>query len=161
MDQWSREYEKGVYNMECIELNNRTTPRAILTTIEQYYEKPIRDILSQTYHIDLRSSTTISKAHKMSAKDDVILMHNDFRKTSRDFRACVVFNPKQLPQQGGVMVLFDKDNRDKLDPNHAYYPAEAGLCIGFEATQDSYHAVTPINAGKRYTLCFLFRVEIY
>lgn len=91
-------------------------------------------------------------AHRMVA-GQTIRIHNDFRPGGEAHRALVQLNRGWLDEQGGLLMLFGSsdpsDVRKVLRPVH-------GSGFGFEISDCSFHAVSTIASGERFTLVYTF-----
>ena len=94
-----------------------------------------------------------SAAHKLLAKQ-TIRIHNDFLDGDERYRLLVQLNRGWTDAQGGMLMLFasgcSTDVRRVLRPVH-------GSMFAFEISPASYHAVSTVHSGERYTLVYSFK----
>ena len=92
-------------------------------------------------------------AHKLLAKQ-TIRIHNDFLDGDEHYRLLVQLNRGWIDAQGGMLMLFasgcSTDVRRVLRPVH-------GSIFAFEISPASYHAVSTVHSGERYTLVYSFK----
>jgi hypothetical protein len=92
-------------------------------------------------------------AHKLLA-GQTIRVHNDFLDSEENYRLLVQLNRGWVDEQGGLLMLFSSasagDVRRVLRPVH-------GSVFAFKITPASYHAVSTIHSGERYTLVYSFK----
>lgn len=94
-------------------------------------------------------------AHRMVA-GQTIRIHNDFRPGGETHRLVIQLNRGWRDEQGGLLMLFGSaaadDLRRVLRPVHA-----SGF--GFAISDRSFHAVSTIASGERFTLVYSFREQ--
>ncbi len=92
-------------------------------------------------------------AHKLLA-GQTIRVHNDFLDGEENYRLLVQLNRGWIDEQGGLLMLFSSasanDVRRVLRPVH-------GSVFAFGISPASYHAVSTIHSGERYTLVYSFK----
>jgi Rps23 Pro-64 3,4-dihydroxylase Tpa1-like proline 4-hydroxylase len=92
-------------------------------------------------------------AHKLT-QGQTIRIHNDFIGSEETHRLLIQLNSGWEASQGGLLMLFASDMPESLQsvllPTH-------GSGFAFEISPNSFHAVSSINSGERYTLVYTFR----
>ena len=92
-------------------------------------------------------------AHKL-VPGQTIRVHNDHRWKGETHRLLVQLNRGWSDSQGGLLLLFGSaaadDVRRILRPTH-------GSAVSFAISPQSFHAVSTIQRGERYTLVYSFR----
>ena len=92
-------------------------------------------------------------AHRM-VPGQTIRVHNDFRPGGETHRLLIQLNRGWTDDQGGLLMLFGsgqaEDIRRLIRPVHA-----SGF--GFRISRSSFHAVSTISRGDRFTLVYSFR----
>ena len=92
-------------------------------------------------------------AHRMVA-GQTIRIHNDHRPGGETHRVLVQLNRGWSDERGGLLMLFESaaadDVRRMIRPIH-------GSGLGFGISERSFHAVSTISAGERFTLVYSFR----
>jgi len=95
-------------------------------------------------------------AHRLTA-GQTIRVHNDYLGSEETHRLLIQFNCGWSIEDGGLLMLFGsdaaKDIHSALLPSH-------GSAFAFEISPRSFHAVSKVNAGERYTLVYTFRAAI-
>lgn len=92
-------------------------------------------------------------AHRMIA-GQTIRIHNDFRLGGEAGRVLVQLNRGWRDDQGGLLMLFGSGNAD--DVRRVLRPVH-GSGFGFRISESSFHAVSTITSGERFTLVYSFR----
>lgn len=92
-------------------------------------------------------------AHRMVA-GQTIRIHNDFRPHGETHRMLIQLNRGWTDDQGGLLMLFGsgrvEDVKRVIRPVH-------GSGFGFRISESSFHAVSTITGGERFTLVYSFR----
>jgi len=93
-------------------------------------------------------------AHRLTA-GQTIRIHNDYLSSGEEtHRLLIQLNRGWQAEFGGYLMLFESDQpesvADLLLPVHR-------SAFGFEISPRSFHAVSTINSGQRYTLVYTFR----
>jgi Rps23 Pro-64 3,4-dihydroxylase Tpa1-like proline 4-hydroxylase len=91
-------------------------------------------------------------AHKL-VPGQTIRVHNDHRPKGETHRLLIQLNRGWADEQGGLLLLFGSaaadDVRRILRPTHR-------SAMAFEISPQSFHAVSTIQRGERYTLVYSF-----
>jgi hypothetical protein len=92
-------------------------------------------------------------AHKL-VPGQTIRVHNDHRPKGETHRLLIQLNRGWVDEQGGLLLLFGSaaadDVRRILRPTHR-------SAMAFEISPQSFHAVSTIQRGERYTLVYSFQ----
>ena len=94
-------------------------------------------------------------AHKLS-RSQRIRIHNDARPEGETHRFLIQLNRGWDEANGGMLMLFRGPDVEMLDEVIA--PASRSA-FGFEISTASYHAVSQVYQGDRYTLVFSFYAD--
>ncbi|WP_310460335.1 cyclophane-containing peptide 2OG-Fe(II) oxygenase YhhC [Sphaerotilus sp.] len=111
----------------------------------------LREKLERTFKTNLSNRIDIT-AHKL-VKGQRIRIHNDFIPNEETHRVLIQLNRAWSSENGGILMMFGSRNAEDL--RNIYNPAH-NTSIAFEISPISYHAVSPINFGDRYTLVLSF-----
>lgn len=113
-----------------------------------------------------RNSTLMEKAFGVSGRDLVdvtahrlipgqtIRLHNDFIGQEETHRLLVQLNRGWTAANGGLLMLFSSPRAE--DVQAAIVPVHDSA-FAFEISPKSYHAVSTIASGERFTLVYTFR----
>lgn len=92
-------------------------------------------------------------AHRLT-EGQTIRVHNDYIGDEETHRLLVQINTGWGTDQGGFLMLFNskhpEDIAEIVVPQH-------NTGFGFEISPRSFHAVSTIHAGERFTLVYTFR----
>lgn len=94
-------------------------------------------------------------AHKL-VPGQTIRVHNDFIGNEETHRVLVQLNEGWSLDKGGLLMLFDSDRPE--DVTAAIMPTHASG-FAFEISPRSFHAVSTIKSGERFTLVYTFRTS--
>jgi Rps23 Pro-64 3,4-dihydroxylase Tpa1-like proline 4-hydroxylase len=92
-------------------------------------------------------------AHKLTP-GQTIRIHNDWIGGEETHRVLIQLNDGWSISRGGLLMLFGssapEDVRSVIEPTH-------GSGFAFEISDRSFHAVSTIKGGERFTLVYTFR----
>jgi Rps23 Pro-64 3,4-dihydroxylase Tpa1-like proline 4-hydroxylase len=111
----------------------------------------LRDTVASLFGASLQSQVDIT-AHKLN-RTQRIRIHNDSRPGGESHRFLVQLNRGWNEENGGLLMLFRGPEVETLDDIIAPISRSA---FGFEISSTSYHAVSEVHDGDRYTLVFSF-----
>ena len=80
-------------------------------------------------------------------------IHNDFIEEGESHRILIQLNRGWLDEQGGLLMLFGSSSPG--DVQRVIRPLHRSA-FGFSISDCSYHAVSTIAEGERYTLVYSF-----
>jgi Rps23 Pro-64 3,4-dihydroxylase Tpa1-like proline 4-hydroxylase len=92
-------------------------------------------------------------AHKL-VSGQTIRIHNDFIGAEETHRVLVQLNDGWNAQNGGILMLFGSHRPE--DVTATILPLH-GSGFVFEISSRSFHAVSTIKSGERFTLVYTFR----
>ena len=117
--------------------------RAFLTAITKR--------LAELFGVDLGHRVGIT-AHKL-IPGQRIRLHNDFIPGAGTHRLMMQFNREWQDDNGGFLLFFN--SADPADIHKIFRPVH-NSAVGFAITASSYHAVSTVHAGERFTLVYSF-----
>ena len=82
-----------------------------------------------------------------------IRLHNDFIARAETHRLLIQLNRPWKDENGGFLLFFN--SKDPSDTPKVFRPVH-NSAVGFAITPESYHAVSTLHAGERFTLVFSF-----
>lgn len=91
-------------------------------------------------------------AHKLN-RTQKIRIHNDARPDGETHRFLIQLNREWSESRGGLLMLFRGPEVEMLE--NIIRPV-SGSAFGFRISGKSYHAVSQVREGDRYTLVFSF-----
>lgn len=111
----------------------------------------LRRNVEQLFGVSLSSKVDIS-AHKLVGAQ-VIKIHNDYIPGQETHRVLIQLNRGWEEANGGILMIFSNRNPESLAS--AFLPLN-NSAFAFEISPKSYHAVSTIKYGERYTIVFSF-----
>lgn len=98
-------------------------------------------------------------AHRLSAPRHIGI-HTDYGRTKQTHRLVVQINRGWKAEWGGLLLfLSSRAPGESTDQDRVFVPHHCcAMC--FELSPRSFHAVSPISCGVRYTLCFAFYGQV-
>jgi Rps23 Pro-64 3,4-dihydroxylase Tpa1-like proline 4-hydroxylase len=91
-------------------------------------------------------------AHKL-VPGQRIRIHNDFIPGQETHRLLIQLNRSWTEDDGGFLLLFNSS--DPADVHKTFRPFHNSI-VGLAITPNSYHAVSTIHGGERFTLVYSF-----
>jgi Rps23 Pro-64 3,4-dihydroxylase Tpa1-like proline 4-hydroxylase len=85
-----------------------------------------------------------------------IKIHTDHGDLDQHFRIIIQFNKDWEINNGGLIMLFDSDHPSLEQETNRIYIPENGSAWGFQISEKSFHAVSPIRNNIRYSLVYTF-----
>jgi Rps23 Pro-64 3,4-dihydroxylase Tpa1-like proline 4-hydroxylase len=107
--------------------------------------------MAELFDVELRDHFDIT-AHKL-VPGQRIRLHNDFIPDAETHRLLIQFNRGWHDANGGLLLFFN--SADPADIHKIFRPVH-NSAVGFAITATSYHAVSTVHAGERYTLVYSF-----
>jgi 2OG-Fe(II) oxygenase superfamily len=92
-------------------------------------------------------------AHKL-VSGQTIRIHNDYIEGDETHRLLIQLNRGWIDRQGGLLMLFASSHAD--DVRRIIRPIH-GSAVAFAISPKSFHAVSTIRSGERYTLVYSFK----
>lgn len=128
-------------------------PEAGRCLVQSTYVSSMTAMLEESFDLDRSLELVDICAHKLSV-GQTIKIHNDFIGDMETHRLLIQFNRGWSIANGGVLMLFSSDRPE--DCCEAILPRH-GDALAFEISPRSFHAVSTIRSGERFTLVYTFR----
>ena len=143
-------YEQHEFSLLNAKLDDTLTP-----LIEPCFTAPVMAEMRRRFRIQGKLSITEVAAHRL-VQGQTIRVHNDYLGGEETHRLLVQLNSGWAPEQGGLLMFFGsrfaQDVRRVLSPLHR-------SAVAFEISPSSFHAVSQIKTGERFTLVYTFKAE--
>jgi Rps23 Pro-64 3,4-dihydroxylase Tpa1-like proline 4-hydroxylase len=139
-------YEQYEFDFKDINLPESLRPLFSETTLNE-----LRDNVGALLGVSLKPQIDIT-AHKLN-RTQKIRIHNDARPDGETHRLLIQLNRGWEEANGGLLMLFRGPEVETLDD--IIHPTSCSA-FGFEISNASYHAVSQVYQGDRYTLVFSF-----
>ena len=113
----------------------------------------VRTLICEHFAISGDLALVDVSAHKLTTTQ-TIRIHNDWIGGEETHRVLIQLNDRWSVANGGLLMLFGsrapEDVRLVIEPTH-------GSGFAFEISDRSFHAVSTIKGGERFTLVYTFR----
>jgi hypothetical protein len=127
--------------------------REVTDFVSPQFVDVIKSELLARFSIDDDLAVVDIGAHRLTS-GQTIRIHNDYLEEQETHRLLIQLNDGWDVDRGGLLLLFAGDQPETLKsvimPTHA-----SGFA--FEISPSSFHAVSSIIDGERYTLVYTFR----
>ena len=143
--------ETNFYEQYEINLSGSSAPPHLAFLTKQPFLDDLRSKAEHAFSVSLGNRVDCT-AHKL-VSGQRIRIHNDFIPGEETHRVLVQLNCGWTEEQGGFLVFFNSEDPTDI---HAVFQPIHNSVVGFAISEISYHAVSTIHAGERYTLVFSF-----
>lgn len=155
VDGWQERHSAGFCRyFELIVSATPFPPRLAFLNDRPWLDR-VRDAMAATFGIDFGSHVSLA-IHKF-VPGCGIRLHTDHGTDPDTHRFIIHLNRGWSEDNGGLLLLLDGARLDTLDDSHRYYLPDHRLAVGFEISDRSFHAVSEVISGTRYTLCYSLR----
>jgi Rps23 Pro-64 3,4-dihydroxylase Tpa1-like proline 4-hydroxylase len=142
-------YEQWELHLESVAL-----PETLLGLLDPYFVRNIARALLGLFVEDELDLVEVT-AHKMLA-GQTIRLHNDFIEDAESHRIIIQLNRGWRDDQGGLLMLFGSDSAE--DIQRILRPLHRSA-FAFAISDRSFHAVSTITEGERFTLVYSFKAS--
>lgn len=139
-------YEQHEFSFDDVKL-----PNTLAKAFSQAALNELRMHMEDRFGIELSTRIDVT-AHRLTLGQR-IKIHNDYIPGEESHRLLIQLNRGWADANGGLLVFFNSN--DPADVNRVLRPLH-NTGVVFEISKSSLHAVTPIQAGDRYTLVLSF-----
>ncbi|MFC4595609.1 cyclophane-containing peptide 2OG-Fe(II) oxygenase YhhC [Sphingobium tyrosinilyticum] len=143
-------YEQYEFSLLDVEI-----PRELRDLIAPGFIDALRTFLQDRVGAPDRLDLVNASAHKL-IPGQTIRLHNDFIGEEETHRVLIQLNDGWSAENGGILMLFNSHRPE--DVASAYLPVHASG-FAFEISPRSFHAVSTIRSGERFTLVYTFRAS--
>jgi hypothetical protein len=151
---WKLHGEPGFYEVWELDLRRIALPEPLESLVAHGTTEALRCRMECAFGVPLGTRVDVM-AHKLGSGQR-IRVHNDHGDTEQSLRLLFQVNRGWAPENGGILLLMERDDRASLGPRDCAYLPLHRAAFGFRVSPGSYHAVTRCLAEGRYTLCYSF-----
>lgn len=112
-----------------------------------------RTVIQKRFDVSEGLTLVDVSAHRLTS-GQTIRIHNDFLDGQETHRLLIQLNDGWDADRGGLLMLFAGEAPESL--RHVIMPTHASGFI-FEISPTSFHAVSSIRSGERFTLVYTFQ----
>lgn len=142
-------YEQHEFSFDDVVL-----PDTLAEAFSSHALEELRRQIEERFGVELSTRIDVT-AHRLTHGQH-IKIHNDFIPGGESHRLLIQLNRGWEDSNGGLLVFFNSN--DPADVHRILRPLH-NTGVVFEISESSLHAVTPIQAGNRYTLVLSFFLE--
>ena len=147
---WARQ-EGAFFRHDTFALTPGVVPPEAAQIVSPKTLGSLRAILQSRFGTEVEPFAHV-EAHRSTMRDDIGL-HTDADVS--EIRLMLNLNARWTPGQGGVLQLQDRPDRPC---RHVRYRPLHNSATAFRTAPDSYHRVSPMQEGERYTLLYRFPI---
>jgi hypothetical protein len=142
-------YEQWELHIDAEEPPTSVAPLVAPATVNHLMQTMLRPLAEKD--LQLREVT----AHKL-VPGQTIRIHNDYLEGQESHRLLIQINRNWTNSQGGFLMLFGSANPE--DVRRVVRPLHASG-FAFAISPRSFHAVSQVRGGERFTLVYSFRAK--
>jgi Rps23 Pro-64 3,4-dihydroxylase Tpa1-like proline 4-hydroxylase len=142
-------YEQEEFSL----LESSSLPDEVKFLLMPSFIEPIREAIRTNFGLAELPTVADVNAHRLTP-GQTIRVHNDFIDGEETHRLLVQLNSGWTTENGGLLMLFNGPTPEEL---HSIIMPKHRSAFAFQISHRSFHAVSQIKAGKRYTLVYSFR----
>jgi Rps23 Pro-64 3,4-dihydroxylase Tpa1-like proline 4-hydroxylase len=129
-------------------------PRAAISfLVENSFLEQMRELIRREFDLRIAPVVVDVNAHRLT-RGQTIRIHNDFIDGKETHRLLIQLNTGWMADQGGLLMLFSGPAPENVSriilPKHR-------SALAFEISPRSFHAVSEVKHGERYTIVYSFR----
>jgi Rps23 Pro-64 3,4-dihydroxylase Tpa1-like proline 4-hydroxylase len=133
---------------------------AIPSFLEPFFSEESVDRIRE--HVGKLLGAPLSKqiditAHRLH-RSQKIRIHNDARPDGETHRFLIQLNRGWPEDNGGMLMLFAGPDVEQLTD---ILPPTSRSAFGFQISPNSYHAVSQVHKGERFTIVFSFYAQTF
>jgi Rps23 Pro-64 3,4-dihydroxylase Tpa1-like proline 4-hydroxylase len=144
------------YEQEEFSLLNSQLGQGIAFLAEPSFVEEMRDVIRARFELDVAPSLIEISAHRLTP-GQTIRIHNDFIDGEETHRLLIQLNDGWVSEKGGLLMLFGSSTPESV---HSIVLPEHRTGFAFEISPRSFHAVSQIKHGERYTVVYSFRAQM-
>lgn len=114
----------------------------------------VRALMTDLFGFGFESAVSIV-CHKL-VRGHRIGIHNDYLGGEETHRLTIQLNRGLADEDGGFLMIFNSD--DPADIHQVFRPQHLSA-LAFEISADSYHAVSEMHGGERYTVIYSLKAQ--
>lgn len=140
-------YVQHEFSLRTTDLGPAIAPLAADETVEA-----VANALRERFDVQRPLRLVDVNAHRLTP-GQVIRIHNDYIEAAETHRLLIQLNAGWRAEQGGLLMLFSDE--DPSSVTNVILPVH-GSGFAFEISPQSFHAVSTIRDGERFTIVYTF-----
>jgi hypothetical protein len=154
---WHR-FKDDFYDFEGVNLHDAQLPSELSFLIEEPFLNALRRDFERIFETHLGARAGVAAQRMLAGRD--IGVHSDFGPERQTHRLVLQLNRGWTIAQGGILMLFDEEQPERITDQHCFYLPIHRSAVGFAISAGSYHAVSRVREGVRYTLGISFYGDV-
>jgi hypothetical protein len=151
---WTEHHIRQFYESYDLNFRDIPLPPSLQFLTSAAFARDATREMSKVFATSFKDRVDIT-AHKL-VPPYRIRTHTDFGETAQTHRLLVQLNRGWTAAAGGLLMLLSDNQATEINPNDKFYIPYHRRGICFEISQRSFHAVSPVTDGVRYTFCMSF-----
>jgi len=151
---WKTHNQDGFYESYDLSLRDSRLPLELECLVQPLLIDDLRGKVAALFRARLDERVDVT-AHKL-VPSYRIGIHTDFGETNQTHRLLIQFNRGWRTEMGGLLLFLSSKVPSQITGDDRVFVPYHRRAICFEVSNRSFHAVTPVNDGERFTLCFSF-----
>jgi len=145
--------ETDFYEQYEFSLTHTKLPTQLEYLVDSSMLKKLCKSVEEIFEVELESKVDIV-AHKL-LNGQTIRIHNDFLEENKaeTHRVLLQLNRNWNEEKGGFLMFFSDSQAEHLSD---LVEPISGSIQGFKISPQSYHAVSTVHGGERYTIVYSF-----
>lgn len=153
-----RVFTDDFYEFEGVNLRDTELTADLKVLVGDAFLDGVRRDFERIFDTRLGPRAGVAVQRMLPGRD--IGVHTDFGPERQTHRLVVQLNRGWTLAQGGLLVLLDEARPERITDRHCLYLPEHRSIVGFEISERSYHMVTRVREGARYSLCISFSGDV-
>lgn len=149
---WQKQEIAGFYELNKVDLMSVCLPPSLVFLQNQVFLSILKQDLMRIFGRPLSGDIRVD-AHRLNSGLKIGI-HTDYGEQKQSIRLLIQLNRGWNPSNGGLLMLLPERNPVDIADNQALYLPHHRSAVGFAISPRSFHAVTPVVSGERFTLCF-------
>jgi hypothetical protein len=149
---WAKHCINGFFDVSDINLLHCKLPPSIRVLTNSTTISSITKLFNELFRVVFQAHVDVS-AHRLT-EGQRIGIHNDHGSTTQTHRLLIQINRGWEVSQGGLLLLLDADTATQASDLHKYFVPKHRSAVGFGISGRSFHAVSRVSCGIRYTLSY-------
>ena len=155
--EWEFKSQEGFYDLYAIDVTKQQLPDNLNIILSPDFIKYLRRHMEKLFCTRLSEQVEVQATKMVSGNH--LRFHTDFdNDIGQSHRLLIQINRGWSIDNGGILFMRDSPNKETPSNSLKYYLPFHGSSIAFEISEKSYHAVSPVKEGDRYTLTFSFHL---
>ena len=152
--QWATHNQDGFYESYDLSLRESVLPPELLPLVAPDLTGYLKAEVARIFSATLSDRVDVT-AHKLIPPYRIGI-HTDYGETKQTHRLLIQINQGWKAERGGLLMFLSSKSPSELTDRDRLFIPHHRCAMCFEVSPRSFHAVSPVKDGNRYTLCFSF-----